>query len=76
MTYDAHKRNVIGTLCFFALGVLIGGFASMIAVWREWLQYKKNGALESNDVMRYVIVSSCGAVIQFIVVLTILFTKI
>lgn len=74
MSYDAHKRNIIGTLGFFLLGVLIGGFASMIAVWREWVQYKQNGVLESNDVMRYVIVSSCGAVIQFIVVLTILFT--
>lgn len=76
MTYDAHKRNIIGTLGFFVFGVLIGGFASMIAVWREWLQYKQNGVLESNDVMRYVIVSSVGAVIQFLVVLTILLTKI
>ena len=75
MTYDAHKRNIIGTIGFFVLGVLIGGFASMIAVWREWLQYKKNGVLESNDVMRYVIVSSTGAVIQFIVLLIITFTK-
>jgi len=70
------KRNIIGTLGFFVLGVLIGGFASAVAVWREWLQFKKNGVLESNDVMRYVIVSSIGAVIQFMVVLTILFAKI
>lgn len=76
MTYDAHKRNIIGTLGFFVLGLLIGGFTSMIAVWREWIQYKRSGVLESNDVWRYVIVSSVGAVIQFMVVLTILLTKI
>lgn len=73
MEYNAHRRNIIGTLGFFVLGVLIGGFASMIAVWREWLQYKRNGVLESNDVMRYVIVSSCGAVVQIIVLLIIVF---
>lgn len=76
MAYNAMKRNIIGTIGFFALGLLIGGFASMIAVIREWVQYKESGVLESNDVMRYVIVSSAGAVIQFIVVLTILLTKI
>ena len=76
MTYDAKKRDIIGTLGFFVLGVLIGGFAAMIAVGREYKQYKENGVLESNDVMRYVIVSSVGAVIQFIVLLTILLTKI
>ena len=72
MTYDAHKRNIIGTLCFFALGVLIGGFASMIAVWREWLQYKENGVLEQGDVWKYMIASSCGAVVQMIVLLIII----
>lgn len=72
MTYDAHKRNIIGTLGFFVLGMLIGGFASMIAVWREWLQYKKNGVLEQGDVWRYMIASSCGAVVQMIVLLIII----
>lgn len=76
MAYDAKRRDIIGTLGFFVLGVLIGGFASMIAVWREWLQYKESGVLEQGDVWRYMIASSCGAVIQFIVVLTILLTKI
>lgn len=70
MAYNAKKRDIIGTIWFFALGLLIGGFASMIAIVREWLQYKQNGVLESNDVMRYVIVSSVGAVIQLLVVLT------
>ena len=73
MAYNGIKRNIIGTLCFFALGLLIGGFASMIAVWREWLQYKENGVLEQGDVWRYVIVSSCGAVVQMIVLLIIVF---
>ena len=68
MAYNAHKRNIIGTLGFFVLGVLIGGFASMIAVIREWVQYKRSGVLESNDVWRYVIVSSCGAVIQTVLI--------
>lgn len=73
MAYDAHKRNVIGTLCFFALGVLIGGFASMIAVWREWLQFKANGVLEQGDLWRYVFASSCGSIIQMNILLNILF---
>lgn len=72
MTYDAHKRNIIGTLGFFILGVLIGGFASMIAVWREWIQYKENGVLEQGDVWRYMIASSCGAIVQMIVLLIII----
>jgi hypothetical protein len=73
MAYDAHKRNIIGTICFFVLGVLIGGFASMIAVIREWLQYKANGVLEQGDLWRYIFASSIGAVIQMIVLLYILF---
>ena len=72
MAYDAHKRNIIGTLCFFTLGLLIGGFASMIAVWREWLQYKESGVFEQGDVWRYMIASSCGAVVQMIVLLIII----
>ena len=73
MAYDAHKRNIIGTLCFFALGLLIGGFASMIAVIREWVQYKESGVLEQGDLWRYIFASSIGAVIQMIVLLYILF---
>ena len=73
MAYNEHKRNIIGTIGFFALGLLIGGFASMIAVWREWLQFKANGVLEQGDLWRYVFASSIGAVIQMIVLLYILF---
>lgn len=72
MAYDAHKRNFIGTIGFFCLGVLIGGFASMIAVWREWLQFKANGVLEQGDLWRYVFASSIGAVIQMVVLLIII----
>jgi hypothetical protein len=72
MAYDAHKRNIIGTIGFFALGLLIGGFASMIAIIREWLQYKENGVLEQGDLWRYVLASSIGSVIQVIVLLNIL----
>lgn len=73
MTYNAKHRNILGTIGFFALGVLIGGFASMVAVIREWLQYKANGVLEQGDLWRYVFASSIGAVIQMIVLLYILF---
>ena len=76
MAYNETKRNIIGTIGFFALGLLIGGFASMIAIIREWMQYKANGVLEQGDLWRYVFASSIGAVIQFMVVLTILLTKI
>jgi hypothetical protein len=73
MAYDAHKRNIIGTIGFFALGLLIGGFASMIAIIREWVQYKRSGVLEQGDLWRYIFASSIGAVIQMIVLLYILF---
>ena len=72
MTYNAHKRNVVGTIGFFVLGLLIGGVAPMIAVIREWVQYKKNGVLETGDLWRYVIASSIGAVIQMVVLLIII----
>lgn len=73
MAYNEHKRNVVGTIGFFCLGLLIGGVAPMIAVIREWVQYKKNGVLETGDLWRYVIASSCGSIIQMIVLLNILF---
>lgn len=73
MAYNAKKRDIIGTLGFFILGLLIGGFASMIAVIREWMQYKANGVLEHGDLWRYVFASSIGAVIQVIVLLNIVF---
>jgi hypothetical protein len=73
MAYNAKRRDIIGTIGFFALGLLIGGFASMIAVIREWVQYKENGVLEQGDLWRYVFASSIGAVIQMIVLLYILF---
>lgn len=72
MAYNEHKRNIVGTIGFFMLGLLIGGVASMIAVIREWVQYKKNGVLETGDLWRYVMASSCGSVIQMIVVFKIL----
>ena len=73
MTYNAKHRDILGTIGFFALGVLIGGFASMIAVWREYRQYKKSGVLEQGDLWRYVFASSIGSVIQMIVLLYIQF---
>lgn len=69
MAYDAKRRDIIGTLGFFVLGVLIGGFAAMIAVGREYRQYKQSGVLENDDLLRYVIVSSAGAIVQLLVVL-------
>ena len=75
MAYNAKKRDIIGTLGFFVLGVLIGGFASMIAVIREWVQYKANGVLEQGDLWRYIFASSIASVIQFIVLLIITLTN-
>ena len=72
MAYNERRRNIIGTIGFFVLGLLIGGFAAMIAVWREWLQYKENGVLEVGDLWRYVIASSAGAVVQLVTLLIIL----
>lgn len=72
MTYNAKHRNILGTIGFFALGVLIGGFASMVAVIREWMQYKANGVLEQGDLWRYVFASSIGAIIQTVLILKIL----
>lgn len=68
MAYNEHKRNVVGTIAFFVLGLLIGGVAPMVAVIREWAQYKKNGVLEQGDLWRYVFASSIGAVIQTVLI--------
>ena len=73
MAYNARKRNIIGTLGFFILGVLIGGFSPAIALWREWRQSKEGGVLEVGDLWRYIIAGSAGAVVQFLVMLIILF---
>jgi hypothetical protein len=72
MEYNARHRDIVGTVGFFLLGVMIGGFASMIAVIREWVQYKANGVLEQGDLWRYVFASSIGAVIQMVVLLIII----
>lgn len=73
--YDAGRRNVVGTIGFFALGLLVGGFAAMIAVLREYAQYKRNGRLECDDVLRYVLVGSAGAVVQLIILIVLLIVK-
>lgn len=74
-TYNAHKRDIIGTLGFFILGVLIGGASAAIAIWREWWQYKESGVLEQGDLWRYIVASSAGAVVQFVVLLIVILAK-
>ena len=68
MAYNAHKRNVIGTLGFFCLGVLINGIAPIIAILREYSQYNKNGVLEHDDIKRYVVSSSIGVLVNTILI--------
>ena len=73
MAYNAKYRDIVGTIGFFLLGLITGGFAPMVAVIREWKQYKESGTLEVNDLWRYIFVSSLGAVVQMFVLLIIIF---
>ena len=73
MAYDAVTRDIIGTIGFFLLGVMFGGFAPAFAILREYAQYKQSGVLEHSDVLRYVIVSSFGAVVQAVLLIIIIY---
>ena len=72
MEYNARHRDIIGTVGFFLLGVVLGGFSPAIAVLREWMQYRQSGVLEPVDLLRYVLVGSAGAVVNLVVLLIII----
>ena len=72
MEYNARHRDIIGTVGFFLLGVVLGGFSPAIAVLREWMQYRQSGVLEHGDWLRYVLVGSAGAVVQMVVLIVLI----
>lgn len=73
--YDAGRRDVVGTVVFFLLGVVLSGFSPAIAVLREWMQYRRSGVLEHGDLLRYVLVGSAGAVVQMVMLIVLLVIK-
>ena len=63
--YNRNKRNILGAVIFFVLGLLISGFATVIAILREKHQSDKGGfELESDDLVRYSVASGIGAAVQ------------
>ena len=75
MEYNARHRDIVGTVGFFLLGVVLGGFSPAIATLREYAQYRRNGKLEHGDLLRYVLVGSAGAVVQMVVLIVLLIIK-
>lgn len=75
MEYNARHRDIVGTVGFFLLGVVLGGFSPAIATLREYAQYRRNGKLEHGDLLRYMLVGSAGAVVQMVVLIVLLIIK-
>lgn len=68
-----NKRNMIGTVGAFCLGVLFGPLATIFMICREQWQAKKYGFdIESDDLVRYGITTSIGAVFNLIILFLIL----
>ena len=69
---DSKKRDKYGTLLAFVMGLLFNVLGVIFMVWRELIQSKKGGfPIETDDVVRYSILSSIGAVVNLILLLII-----
>lgn len=65
-----NRRDKIGLVVAFLLGVLFNGIGTIIMVCRELYQSKKYGFLiETNDVVNYSIVSSVGAILNVVLLI-------
>ena len=65
------KRNRIGIIVAFMIGVFLNGLATIIMILRELYQSKKyNFAIETNDVVNYSIASSVGSIVNVILILS------
>ena len=68
MTFN--KRDCIGLVCWFLVGVVIGLVAIPLMVWREIYQYEKYhlSRFEWEDVARYSIVILLGSVVNYLII--------
>ena len=66
------ERNRLGNIVAFILGLLLSGIGTIIMVLREvWQAETYDFELEKDDVVRYTIISSVGAVFNLIILLLI-----
>ena len=66
------NRNIKGNIVAFCLGLLLSGIGTIIMVLREvWQAETYDFELEKDDVVRYSILSSTGAVLNLILLLII-----
>ena len=69
---QSKKRDIQGSIVAFCLGVLLSGLGTIIMVLREvWQSETYDFELEKDDVVRYSILSSIGAVVNLILLLVI-----
>jgi len=68
MTFN--KRDCIGLVCWFLVGVLMGLLALPAMVGREICQYEKYhlARFEWEDVVRYSIVILLGSVVNYLII--------
>lgn len=70
---DSKKRDKYGTLLAFVMGLLFNVLGVIFMVWRELRQSKKGGfPIETDDVVRYSLVSSLGAVLNAVLIVLLL----
>ena len=64
----SKMRNITGCIVAFALGLLLSGIGTIIMVLREVWQSNRYGfPVETDDVVRYSVVSSAGSVAGLVV---------
>ena len=64
-----NRRDKIGLVVASLIGVLFNGIGTIIMVCRELYQSKKYGfSIETDDVVRYSLISSVGGLINYIIV--------
>lgn len=69
---QSKKRDIQGSIVAFILGLLLSGIGTIIMVLREvWQAETYDFELEKDDVVRYSILSSTGAVVNLILLLII-----
>lgn len=69
---QSKKRDIQGSIVAFFLGLLLSGLGTIIMVLREvWQSETYDFELEKDDVVRYSILSSIGAVLNLILLLII-----
>ena len=69
---QSKKRDIQGNIVAFVLGLLLSGIGTIIMVLREvWQAETYDFELEKDDVVRYTIISSVGAVFNLIILLLI-----